>query len=1520
MEYVENTVYPVTTVAERDTHKVLFVGKTVTLADKVKFVESLDCGEEATEYEMEEFDDSTDKIYVATRVLFTKKVPTLHVCYKFGEHAYTMLEDAVSLLYLSTVEPGYVIAETDSILYLTGQGVEMGYVQLSDTNDCKRRFAQAAVAVDAFGRNYVEVNVAEFAPLLYVCFRYATYNEKYHFTGEAVEMFGLDSASESKWLVNLPLPSPGSVNEEGLVLFGHGLMSATVKLVKAKRNCMALGTVLALNETTTDHFVAEPFTMTEVGDYKFCVQFGERRFISYDHVEFSVEEYVVSIEGYGNTVSIVKGDEATEKSLTFNGGVRYFQTMEMKLVKGGDCASEPAAEVAVRVTDYTAVLTVASGVAVPIQICMLKGEEFVRLPIELYLKELTTIRVEAMENQLKLTDGSYTVNVAGPYVGAGDMLRYVSAGSSCTEPSVLTYAVRSDMTTTLVIPQSMTVGAWEACYKFAGETEYVKYASKTLSVFIVSGVSPSMFVLNAPTTTTLSGVGFAAGDKVWFARDECGAAPANAVTVEDATAVVLTVTSAAVNRMCYEFVNFGVVMVPTPIVVFSATALSHASWLTTVPLPTAGFSVAGVADTTPLTVTGSNFSISSRVKFVMNAEGCTGVSTDPIQIVTVTESESGQTAELMPVVFSTAGVYYLCIVHDPTTSVYTHYPLTVTVKATAIETELNDAKMFVLSEEPIADEVEITADFLDLVSGEITAVWTESVCSNYVLTASIASIASGASQSARRVSSQFTRAYNSLNLCLRLPGDYFVASRVRKVFKTFTVLESPTPFVSSTVSAIPFTLQGQNLKVDDKIAFVQSAACDGVNSGITVNSGSVTVSLPENAYDFFVCYQFSEFGAASPYHLIPMGSPMGSAAFSVTVYRLDSVSFTTLVQDQTQSLALTMKGGKVLPDGVTVRVISAAGSCTSLAAGVDAVVASGRIEVTPSNDVVFDAENQVCMRMSEASPFFGFKKDVVLRFARVTPLEDPLFLLTGLEESHAFSLQASAADAFTFVPATASCDSANAVAFTLEEGVAKFTVAQGFNDYKLCYNFAESAGFFAFDGFRTYVLPAEESKLVAAEVATVYRKASATQTIVTYLLRAMDAEKAEKELILDASSALVQEEVSLSAKVMAVLYGMNLDINAFAVRVVKEMNATQVAPFVGSYASQVAVAYSSGNSENPQKLLLQMMASVNGDQEKMREVLEGWRSTASSAEKDVSTSDEVSLDFSDGSSVSFSPVSSSRRLAESEAVSVKVNKFQCFMIDVDITEGFCYEVLINGSTMNELEKPMRLTYDKRDKDDTHCASKADLTTVGWTEREADNNSDCFFSNGKAAIEGVRFGVVTTHKPTGAQPAKINPKALSVVLVMAIVIFVLLFIGLSYTLWVYVHPAEPVDVDSMWAGFAEERQKNLEEKRKERAERKRKLLEMENAHNLSDEEYSDYSDYSYSDSDSDGGDLSGEMVNSVYDDLMARPSEVREDGDYDTAIRSANESSMYAQNAAENTDIVPDMTMERDADIGEVRRE
>ena len=1164
-------------------------------------------------------------------------------------------------------------------------------------------------------------------------------------------------------------------------------------------------------------------------------------------------------------------------------------------------------EVAVSITDYVATLAVSSGVAVPIQFCVKKGEEYTKLPIELNLKELTVVRSGDMENQLKMEMGTYTVSVDGPYVSAGDMLRFVSAGSSCSEPSPLTFAVQNDKTTTVTIDASVTESAFEACYKFAGETEYVKYASKTLQLFVVSGVTPSKFVANVATTTVFQGVGFAVGDKVWFTRESCDAAPADAVTITDLTSVVLTVTDAAVTRMCYEFVNYKVVMVPTPIVVYTVTSVSHAKWLTTIPIPTSGFAVEGKPDTTPMTIVGSNFSPETRVKFVQNSEECTGVSTNPIQVLMVTNA--GTEAQLMPVVFTVPGTYYLCIVHDPMASVYTHYPITVTVEATAIEGEVNDAKMFVLSEEPISDTETVTAEFLDFVTGEVSAVWTETVCDNYVLEASLTT---GADKTVRTVSSQFTRAYSSLHLCLRLPGDYYVASRIRKVFKVFTVLESPTPFVSSTVHAIPFTLQGQNLKVDDKVAFVQSPSCAGVSSGITVNSGSVSVDLVEGVYDFYVCYQFSEFGASSAYHIIPAGSEY----FKVTVYRLKAMSFTTLVQ---QTVTVELEGGKTLPDGVTVRVISAAGSCTSLAAGVDAVSANSQIEVTPSNDVVFDAENQVCMRMTENSPFFGFKQDVVMRFARIIPLEDPLFLLTGVGALHTFSLQASAEDQFAFVAPEASCTGAlSTVSFSLVESAANFTISSGFLGRKLCYNFVDSAGFFAFEDFKTFVLPESGDKFVASEVRTVYAELSSTARIATYLLDAVAREKTEKDTILDASSALVQEDVSYSAKVMAVLYGMNYDIDGFAKKVVKEMNATMVPAFVGSYASQVSAAYSSGNSENPQKLLLQLLAEVNGDPEKMEKVLEGWRSTADKGEADVDGSSSADISFSDGSSVSFE-TSSSRRLADSATKKVTVNKYQCYMVDVDITEGFCYEVLIDGSTANKLDKEVRFKYDKRDKDDTHCASKADIMAVGWNEREADNNNDCSFESGRAVLTGSTFGVVTTHQPSGAQPTKINPKALSVILIMSIVIFVLLFIGLGYTLWVYVHPMEPEEVNSMWDSFEEDRRKNLEQRRAERAERKKKLIEMEEQAALSDDD--DYSDSSYSDSDSgsdNGG--NGDLANSMYDDLMARPEETDDDGDYNTAIRSANDSSMFAQQAAENTDIVPDTNMERDADMGEVRRE
>ena len=203
--------------------------------------------------------------------------------------------------------------------------------------------------------------------------------------------------------------------------------------------------------------------------------------------------------------------------------------------------------------------------------------------------------------------------------------------------------------------------------------------------------------------------------------------------------------------------------------------------------------------------------------------------------------------------------------------------------------------------------------------------------------------------------------------------------------------------------------------------------------------------------------------------------------------------------------------------------------------------------------------------------------------------------------------------------------------------------------------------------------------------------------------------------------------------------------------------------------------------------------------------------------------------------------------------------------------------------------------------------------------------ESYVSSGKydTALKGAasEFSSVKTQVDTSSYKVKkySSMNGVVVVLLILLVIFVLLFIGLGYTLWVYVHPMEPEEVNSMWDSFEEDRRKNLEQRRAERAERKKKLIEMEEQAALSDDD--DYSDSSYSDSDSgsdNGG--NGDLANSMYDDLMARPEETDDDGDYNTAIRSANDSSMFAQQAAENTDIVPDTNMERDADMGEVRRE
>ena len=248
------------------------------------------------------------------------------------------------------------------------------------------------------------------------------------------------------------------------------------------------------------------------------------------------------------------------------------------------------------------------------------------------------------------------------------------------------------------------------------------------------------------------------------------------------------------------------------------------------------------------------------------------------------------------------------------------------------------------------------------------------------------------------------------------------------------------------------------------------------------------------------------------------------------------------------------------------------------------------------------------------------------------------------------------------------------------------------------------------------------------------------------------------------------------------------------------------------------------------------------------------------------------------------------------------------MIDSDITEGYCYEVLINGSVDEKLDKAYSLTYMKRDPDDTACATKKNIQAVGWTLKESEEANECTFSNGKAILTGTSFGVVTTSTSSPVAPSQLDTTVLTVLLVVSMIIFIILFIGLGYALWVYVHPAEPVNMEEMWGGFDEDRKKNLEQKRAERLARKQKLLEMEADFDSSD-----------SDSSSDAGTVN---LDDVYNDLLPMVDEGSDEEDlhasYTEAIRTANESSMYAQQAAENTDIVQEEEMQKEEDLGEVR--
>ena len=78
IDNVEGTLFPVTTVSSYDTHLVSFYGKTVSSVDKVKFVKTMNCEEEATIYSVTKYN-----FMVTVEALFNEKIDTVYICYKF---------------------------------------------------------------------------------------------------------------------------------------------------------------------------------------------------------------------------------------------------------------------------------------------------------------------------------------------------------------------------------------------------------------------------------------------------------------------------------------------------------------------------------------------------------------------------------------------------------------------------------------------------------------------------------------------------------------------------------------------------------------------------------------------------------------------------------------------------------------------------------------------------------------------------------------------------------------------------------------------------------------------------------------------------------------------------------------------------------------------------------------------------------------------------------------------------------------------------------------------------------------------------------------------------------------------------------------------------------------------------------------------------------------------------------------------------------------------------------------------
>ena len=284
--------------------------------------------------------------------------------------------------------------------------------------------------------------------------------------------------------------------------------------------------------------------------------------------------------------------------------------------------------------------------------------------------------------------------------------------------------------------------------------------------------------------------------------------------------------------------------------------------------------------------------------------------------------------------------------------------------------------------------------------------------------------------------------------------------------------------------------------------------------------------------------------------------------------------------------------------------------------------------------------------------------------------------------------------------------------------------------------------------------------------------------------------------------------------------------------------------------------------------------------------------------------------FSDGSEITLVPKPTSRRLEETTGgkVSVKINRYECVMIDTDITEGNCYEVLINGTVTGKLNEDMELGYTKRMADDKFCAQKANMLSIGWQLYDAAAESDsCRFDSGKAYVVGKSFGILTTFTQQETSVAEIDTGVLTALLIMAMVIFVILFIGLAYALWVYVHPEDLSSLNNLWSDFDEQRRENLQRRQRERMN-KREQMRREQQEYLDMQRMLDGEEEDFVDVD-DNNNINYQNV------LNYQPNE-EEQAPFQNALRGTNQSSQLAQMIAESTQIFQDDTMMKEEDIGE----